>query len=203
MNINFQLATAGYCTAILVSLCGCGNHIERDIQVQDTGVRSSPYAVSGDLLLAASQKAAKDALESPTFNSFLEQYRKKSNRQSPLLKIGQVRNNTDDCNLQTSLVTTEIADALFRAGKLRVDGGTAHSRVFNTSREIKSANETRRESPALVLSGTLTSSRDGSDKSAYETTVLSVQIFDMDTGENVWRFSTSFGTKRTKPLMGK
>lgn len=199
---KYPLATAGnvvpplpYCFAgaeAAAMLNGCP-------VCQDTDVRSPFVCLSGNMLLAASPKAAQDALTNLAFNLFLEQYKKKSNGRSPLLKLGLIHNDTDECDLQASLVSREIADALSQSGKLRIAGGRLHSKDVGTAKQLSGAStENKCETAPLLLAGMLMSNRDKSDKNIYDTTALSVQITDMETEKNIWRISTSFWNKAYK-----
>lgn len=180
-------------------LCGCGGTVKPVERIQSVNIRNSSHSVSGKLLREATGKAVWDVFHSAAFSAYLENYKKTSDGKIPLLRIGVIQNNTDDPDWQAALVSSQIADALFRARKVRVSD---HDALLEIQRRKTQEENIRPDREDLLLSGVIAVNIDRAQNETYEVVVLNVRISELKTGENIWRYSTSFGTKRTKHTLG-
>lgn len=188
---------------------GCGNNVQSfDPDAQQTKSYRATGIVPLDTLLEMSRKAAIDAMNCPNFAEYLEQYTKaNANTPMPLLQLGEICNNTNDSNFQGHLVANEIADKLFKAKILRVLPKEAlqavtENRELKRGKNLSKFKESRVEMPDLIMNGVVTTRIDRKEDGVLESTVLSVHISDLRTGENVWRYSTSIDRKQKQKKLG-
>lgn len=159
---------------------------------------SNHYVISSQEMRRVGMLAARDIMMSESFNRYLSMKRKEFSDASwcPLLKIGIIDNDTTDPDLMTQQITTVIADALSATGRVKILNNKA-----DRERRILDREETPR--PDLLLSGEIAESVDRSKKGKVVEHTFRLQISDLKTGEDIWRYSRLTGIIMKRTVLGK
>ena len=177
-------------------LNGCQDN--STIMLDEYAVASSApnhYVISSQEMRTVGMQAAHDIMMSKSFDSYLSLKRKELSDAfwCPLLKIGIIGNDTTDADLMTEEVTAVIADALSDAGRVKILNNKV-DRMF-----------VREEGPQpdLLLSGKIVENVDRSKEDKVVEHTFRLQISDLKTGEDIWRYSRSTGVIVKKAVLGK
>ena len=163
----------------------------------------------------AARAAAENAMASPAFGRFLEQYRKEKSDTAavPLMQVGHLRNQTDDPNLQMGLVTDELCTALMNSGKVEVTLATGRdgSATFAEARQLSNdpnfkqstvAKQGRLEAPRLSLEGGILWNRVATGNETVQVYSFNLKLADIDSGKVIWSYNKPFGTKVVRGTFG-
>ncbi len=215
MNKSMLMLRGG--AALAVAMFGCVSNTERfdptDTTSDAAGVRSL-LTVSASECFEAARAAAEDAMTSPAYTYFLEQYQRENNGRLPLMQVsGYLRNDTNDPDLNVAEITDVLTKALRDSGKVRITLATGRDArgTFADARDLKRdknfnqdtvAREGTLNAPSLSLEGSIISNtvRDGS--TSVKVTSFNLKIADIVTGEEIWSYNKPLGFKRSQSLFG-
>lgn len=179
-----------------------------------TSTPARQVGITAEELQTVAEAAVEDVLNSAKFDSYLNEYRTEHGADAvPVLKLAKTRNDTDDPNLDTTLLTDRIFDALSNSDKVEVTLAEGEQRVkaIPDSRDIKYDSNFDQDTVAkpgtiraadLVLRPKVTSSkvREGRKQVVIRSFVL--EMADIRTGLLVWSFSKKLGQVKEKPAVG-
>lgn len=163
----------------------------------------------------AARAAAENAMSSPVFDRFLQNYRSEKNDPGavPLMQVGYLKNNTNDPDLQINLVTDELCNALLNSGKVEVTLATGRdaSQTFAEARKLQSDDNFKQktvmkkdtlEAPRLSMEGAIISNVVKADKETVQVYSFNLKIADIQSGKVIWSYIKTFGTKKVKSSFG-
>ena len=193
---------------LLAGVSGCHSNVTiydpdkaKDRGRQDAEILSAPQ------IRNATDRAIREILSSSQFRSYIQS--NKVAGKVPLMTTAQLRNDTNDPDLDGETVNIRIADALFNAGLVRVSGRNAvRVAAIGPSRNLTdtpSATDGKSliEAPQLRMTSRIALQIDRIDEAKKEVSaVLSVQITELKSGENVMRTSVVWGAEKRRSFLG-
>lgn len=196
---------AGLLAAILILFFGEGC---------STSTPTRSGGITAEELQIVAEAAVKDVLTSPKLDSYLNEYRTEHGADAvPVLKLAKTRNDTDDPDLDTTLLTDMLFNALSNSGKVEVTLAEGEMRVKSIPDSRDNSSDSDFDQDTVAQSGTLraadlvfrpkvTSSkvREGRKQVVIRTFVL--EMADIRTGLLVWSFSKQLGQMKERQAIG-
>lgn len=190
---------------LLAGAAGCRSTDESQDKARAKYHNASAMVLTAAQIRSATDQVIKEILNSPQFRSCIESH-KKAEGKLPLMVIELMQNNTDR-HLDGETVNIRIADALFNAGLVRISDRNAR-RVAATGRSRNLGNpdtaeeKSLIEAPQLLMSSRIALQKDRLGSKKEISAVLSVQITELKSGENVMRTSVVWGAEKRRSFLG-
>lgn len=154
----------------------------------------------------AADRAVRHILTDRSFLSYVQRH--KVAGKMPLMKVGQLRNATDNPDLDARAMVDRIADALFKARLVRVVSGDKDvGRSVVAVRDLENdphfnVKRTPIEAPQLMLTCRISQNVDNKAGSEMtESALLRVEIAELQSGVVVGRASVSWGIKKKRGFL--
>ena len=203
--------------AAIVLLSGCastGGTVIYDPSVQPSNV-VVPGNVSAGEFRTVAKEAIGSALTNPKFQKFLSDYKAEMNDPNaiPVMKLTQVKNDTDDPDLKIGQLTDLLEEALINSGIVdvsKVEGADLEVAIGN-SRELE--NDDNFNQNTVAKRGTLEAARialrpkvisdetrDGRVRDVTRTFVL--EMIDIKSGKVMWKFTKQLAFMKVRGTVG-
>ena len=205
-------------TAVLGTLlAGCSTSTEIYDPQNTTSSASrtrSLTTVSHAECFEAARAAAEDAMTSPAYLNFLEQYKQENKGRLPLMQVSDyLKNETNDPDLNMKQITDVLTKALRDSGRVRISlaAGRDAKGTFADARDLKKdknfnqatvAKQGTLNAPTLSLEGSIISNTVRDGRTTVKVTTFNLKIADITTGEEIWSYNKPLGFKKTKPVLG-
>ena len=155
----------------------------------------------------AADRAVRNILNDANFRSYVESH--KVNGKMPLMKVGRLRNDTGNPDLDVKTTVDRIADALFKAGLVRVASGEKDvARSVVAMRELENdpayagVKRTPMEAPQLMLTCRISQKADNkAGTEMKESAELRVEIAELKSGIIVECTTVSWAVKKKRGLL--
>lgn len=200
--------------SILV-LAGCTTTTQiYDPNTTYTGIRNS-HTISSEEMKIVAQEAVQNAMSSPRFISFLQQYKAEAGSEyaRPVLKLAAVINDTSDPDLNVDEMTDVLNTELLNAGYVDVSmaEGTGRAAEIAGSRDLQY--DDNFDQSTVAQAGTLQAARlvmrpkvisnvtqSGGTRDVVRTFVI--EMADIKTGLVMWKFNRQLGFVKTRSAVG-
>ena len=201
----------------LTALVGCvdpGTHIY-DPNTTYTGIRNSQTISSEEMKIVA-HEAVQNAMSSPRFLSFLQQYRAETGNEyaRPILKLAKVANDTSDPDLNVDELTDVLSTELMNAGYVDVTLAEGTGRVAEIAGSRDLEYDDNFDQSTVAKRGTLQAARlimhpkvisnmtrDGHVRDVVRT--FTIEMVDIKTGVIMWKYNKQLGFVKTRPTVGR
>lgn len=196
--------------AIAFSGCGGTTLIDDPVNQEMRSIKTLSYAEYAQ----AARAACKDALSSPIFTRYLNDYKtQKGAGAIPVMEIVTVRNQTEDPNIKTELLTDEIFTSLMNSGLLSVTKATGANKVG----EIGAARDLSKDpnfdqstvqprgtliAPDIMLEGSILDNIISEGRTTQVTRSFNMRIINTKTGIIVWSYNKPFAFEQTRGWLG-
>ncbi len=209
MILGVTLAGMGFLTA-----CGTSSTAFDPSDPTNNTLRAMGTVSHAECMIAA-KAAAENAMSSATYDNFLKKFRneQKDPTAIPLMQVGDIRNNTNDPDLQMNLITDEICATLLNSGKAEVTLATGRdvSKTFADARKLAQdqnfkqstvAKKNTLEAPRLSMEGSIISNVTKEGRDTVQVYSFNLKIADIETGRVIWTYNKPLGSKKTRPIFG-
>lgn len=192
-------------TLLFAVAAGCSSNTDvyDPDKAKDCG-RQDAEALSAAQIRSATDRAIREILSSSPFQPYIQS--NKVAGKVPLMTTAPLRNDTNDPDLDGETVNIRIADALFNAGLVRVsDRNAVRSAVARRNMEADPDVVVKRaliEAPQLMMSCRISLQEDRLGSKKEISAVLSVQITELKSGENVMRTSVVWSAEKRRSFLG-
>ena len=194
-------------TLLFAVAAGCSSNTDvyDPDKTKDCG-RQDAEVLSAAQIRSATDRAIREILSSSPFQPYIQS--NKVAGKVPLMTTAPLRNDTNDPYLDGETVNIRIADALFNAGLVRVSDrnavrGAATGRSCNlTGAPSATDGKSLIEAPQLMMSCRISLQEDRLGSKKEISAVLSVQITELKSGENVMRTSVVWSAEERRSFLG-
>lgn len=208
---TIALGTA--CAGLLLAT-GCASTSTQiyDPTETQTNLRSS-RTVSHEEMRLVVKEAVRDALTRPKFNRYVERFRAEHNGRNPVLKLDATINDTNDPDLNTSVISDTLFEELLNSDKVEVSmvEGRGRTQAIGDSRNI--AYDPNFNQNTVTKQGTLVAAnlvmrpkvvsnevRDGRTKAVERFFVM--DMAEIENGMIMWKFSKPLGFMKSRGVVG-
>ena len=211
MNKSFLAIGA---SAAVMLFAGCASTEITDPDNYESNIRQEGN-ISAEEMIKAAKAATHNAMTNAKFISFLKKYKKEKNDPDaiPILKLDQTINDSDDPDLNTSMITDIINETLINAGKVDVTlaEGRELTQAISKSRKLEIdenfdqttvAKSGTLQAARLVLRPKVTSNTTNNGSQKVIVTSFTMEMADIHTGLKIWNYSKRLGYKKEKGLTG-
>lgn len=211
MNKSFLAIGA---SAAVMLFAGCASTEINDPDNYESNIRQEGN-ISAEEMIKAAKAATHNAMTNAKFISFLKKYKKEKNDPDaiPILKLDQTINDTNDPDLNTSMITDIINETLINAGKVDVTlaEGRDRTQAIGKSRDLENdenfdqttvAKRGTLQAARLVLRPKVTSNTTNNGSQKVIVTSFTMDMADIHTGLTMWKYSKRLGYKKEKGLTG-
>lgn len=199
-------------TLICIGISGCGSlEIYDDPENQKDDIRDED-TVSVMELRKAAQEAVDEALQDADFIEFVSQYKSTHNNMRPLMKLADVRNDTEDTALNKLEITSFVENQLRKSGKIRItryEGANREKSIGASRDNIDDRNfkqdtvakEGTIEAAVLIMKPFVSQNtvRAGRNKRITRTFTIEIQTIN---GEVIMKCDKQLGFKKTQGVVG-
>ncbi len=180
-----------------------------------TGIRNT-HTISSEEMKIVAHEAVQNAMSSPRFLSFLQQYKAEAGSEyaRPILKLAKAVNDTNDPDLNMDELTDILNTELFNAGYVDVSMAEGAGRADEIAASRELAYDDNFDQSTVAQRGTLQAARlimrpkvisnvtmDGSTRDVVRTFII--DMTDIKTGTVMWKFNKQLGFVRTRAAFGR
>ena len=210
---KINLFTLGTMAAGLMLATGCATTTTiYDPTMENTNIRSTS-TISHEEMRQVARAAVRDALTRPKFARYVEKFRAENGGRNPVLKLDKVINDTNDPDLNTSVISDTLFEELLNSDKVEVTmaEGAGRTQAIANSRDIQFDDNFNQKTVAkkgtlvaanLVMRPKVVSNivRDGRTKAVDRFFVM--DMAEIENGFIMWKFSKPLGFTKTRSVMG-
>ncbi len=206
---TFSAATA-LCGMILAT--GCASTRIYDPTVDRTDIRDT-RRISQEEMREVARAAVRNALVAPKFARYVEKFRADHGGRNPVLKLDRTINDTNDPDLNTSVISDTLFEELLNSDKVEVTmaEGQGRTQAIANSRDIQFDDNFNQKTVAkkgtliaanLVMRPKIVSqeTRDGRARNIERFFVM--DMAEIENGLVMWKYSKPLGFVTTRGAVG-
>ena len=206
---TFSAATA-LCGILLTT--GCASTQIYDPTMDRTNIRDT-RRISQEEMREVARAAVRNALVAPKFARYVEQFRADNGGRNPVLKLDRTINDTNDPDLNTSVISDTLFEELLNSDKVEVTmaEGQGRTQAIGNSRDIQFDDNFNQKTVAkkgtlvaanLVMRPKIVSqeTRDGRARNIERFFVM--DMAEIENGLIMWKYSKPLGFVTTRGAVG-
>ena len=195
----------------LLLATGCASTQIYDPTVERTGIRD-PRTISHEELRIIAREAANEVLKAPRFTEYVEKFRADNGRR-PTLKLTKTVNDTNDPDLNVSVINDGLQEVLFNSSLIDVTLAEGAGRTQSIADSRLIVNDPNFDQSTVAKQGRLVAAnivmrpkvvsnevRDGRRRAIERYFVI--DIADIDKGGLVFKYSKPLGFITTRSTVG-